>query len=165
MSPSPLTATERFPRTSKKLVGQLSVLSGLGAACVRVRSFSCRTALFLFSPSLSSVESVDSGVLSSPLPSSPESPRLASPRLLRPSSRSALFCSVHRRGRERGASRPRRPCPTPPSGEEGGESHDWTREQRNAMGRRYWTARARGSRNNSEREFVPILIRQKRTTF
>ena len=33
---------------------------------------------------------------------------------------------------------------------------DWTGEQRNRMGRRYWTARCRGCRNNSELKFFPI---------
>ena len=68
-SPPGLSPSLQSPGRSKKRVGQLSVLSVWERVCVSAygRPFSCRTALFLFSPPLSSVESVDLGVLSSPL--------------------------------------------------------------------------------------------------
>ena len=107
------------------------------------RPFSCRTALFLFSPPLSSVESVDLGVLSSPLLSPPAPP----------STRPVLL-SV------RVASRPR-PCPTPPT-EEGGEAAIG-RENRgigrgDAIGRRWLTGPGTPPRVNLPRPF--LLLRK-----
>ena len=109
------------------------------------RPFSCRTALFLFSPPLSSVESVDLGALSS----------LLSPPA--PSTRPVLLSSLLP---VRVASRPR-PCPTPPT-EEGGEAAIG-RENRgirrgDAIGRRWLTGPRTPPRGNSPRSF--LLFRQ-----